>query len=578
MVERASRPLSNSPSSLLFYNKCFFSAVTSLVALPLLLWGSGQLSFLVFIFISLLVVHDSSSLRLKRTQDSKIAVSSSVFIEIDMNSNSTLYPDIHRILHFSDESKIAIYFNKQRNCAHPQLIGRLSGRALATVMWEKSFFLPEDNDDEGEDMAAGNLMPYKDDNNNGTMWDLLIGHYHVPLPGTYFLEIIAIMCEDLLYDSNFTETCLVDPSLHRLTQDDVFINASSLSSSMTLQLTHHNKSNNYHDAKSDGNSSSEIIGYWWYDTESQNESSFIPLHTRYQPQFCRDTSNVTSDRCRLATDLSRFDHYQFKFSSSEFHDEQLSSILEGKTDTICVEGASHARRLRNHMGSVLAILKATTIDITPTPNETRFASDIDEEKINSIIARNCTKVIIGSGQWDAGWPNGHPTLFPEYEQTLNITIPLMLKMFTDANVQVYYRSTQCVLIIIDCRIPWSSIYYFSCAENISHANDVYDFCAPHLNHHIDSYNPLGDIISSCPPTDWRSPRVIDMYNTITERVCNQYGMPWINTNDIMGIVWDRAADWCHYDDVSSDMEARYILGKIYEQWWCTAFIILGEDC
>jgi hypothetical protein len=40
-------------------------------------------------------------------------------------------------------------------------------------------------------------------------------------------------------------------------------------------------------------------------------------------------------------------------------------------------------------------------------------------------------------------------------------------------------------------------------------------------------------------------------------------MTWINTNNIMGVKWDRARDWCHYDDVSSDMEARYLLGMIF---------------
>jgi hypothetical protein len=80
---------------------------------------------------------------------------------------------------------------------------------------------------------------------------------------------------------------------------------------------------------------------------------------------------------------------------------------------------------------------------------------------------------------------------------------------------------------------------------------------------IDSYNPIGNKISSCPPKDWRSPPVIDMYNRITKRLCDRFGMTWINTNDIMGVMWDRARDWCHYDDVSSDMEARYLLGMIF---------------
>ncbi len=363
-----------------------------------------------------------------------------------MNSSSTLYQDVYRLLHFPDESKIAVYFNKQRKCSHPQLIGRLSGSALTTVIWEKSHYSIPDDDDEEEDADTNNLLIPHDNNNNnnnGETWDALIGHYHVPQPGTYFLEIIAIMCEELQYETDFAGTCLVDPDFHRLTRDDVVINASS--TSMTLQSTlHTTTSNHYSDTESaaTGNTSSATIGYWWHDDAEQDNETFTPLYTRYQPQRCRD-ANASDHRCRLATDLSRLDHYKFKFSTlSLYDDEQLSIMLEGKMDKICVEGASHARRLRDHMAAVLTNLKATSIDINPPPDETKFVSDVDEERINRIIERNCTKVIIGSGQWDAGWPNGHPTLFPEYEKILNTTIPLMLKMFKDANIQVFYRSTQ----------------------------------------------------------------------------------------------------------------------------------------
>ena len=72
-------------------------------------------------------------------------------------------------------------------------------------------------------------------------------------------------------------------------------------------------------------------------------------------------------------------------------------------------------------------------------------------------------------------------------------------------------------------------------------------------------------MSSCPPGDWRSPPVIDMYNQVTKRVCNKFKIPLIETNDIIGIMWDRAADFCHYKDVSSDMEVLYILDRIFVQ-------------
>ncbi len=57
--------------------------------------------------------------------------------------------------------------------------------------------------------------------------------------------------------------------------------------------------------------------------------------------------------------------------------------------------------------------------------------------------------------------------------------------------------------------------------------------------------------------------MINMYRTIAERVCKAHGMPLIDTSEIMDIMWDRASDWCHYDDVSSDMEAMYILSTVF---------------
>ena len=71
------------------------------------------------------------------------------------------------------------------------------------------------------------------------------------------------------------------------------------------------------------------------------------------------------------------------------------------------------------------------------------------------------------------------------------------------------------------------------------------------------------MIGACPATDWRNPIVIDMYNDIVEKVCQKFNITFIDTGEIMGPLYDRAADWCHYRNISSDYESNYIAGKIF---------------
>ena len=58
------------------------------------------------------------------------------------------------------------------------------------------------------------------------------------------------------------------------------------------------------------------------------------------------------------------------------------------------------------------------------------------------------------------------------------------------------------------------------------------------------YNPLGDLIS---PSDWRNPRVVDGYNVILKRVSRKLGVRFLDSQFIIGPMWDTARDWCHYD-------------------------------
>ena len=74
--------------------------------------------------------------------------------------------------------------------------------------------------------------------------------------------------------------------------------------------------------------------------------------------------------------------------------------------------------------------------------ETKFANQYTRQKIQNIIDIKCTKVVVGTGQWDAGWPGKRPTPFPEYESHLNNSMQLMVEMFHDAKIDLYFRTTQ----------------------------------------------------------------------------------------------------------------------------------------
>ena len=59
------------------------------------------------------------------------------------------------------------------------------------------------------------------------------------------------------------------------------------------------------------------------------------------------------------------------------------------------------------------------------------------------------------------------------------------------------------------------------------------------------YNGLGYRYTHCPPNDWRNPFVIDGYNTIIERACQEMNVTFLDTRFISSPLWDSAPDWSH---------------------------------
>jgi hypothetical protein len=383
-----------------------------------------------------------------------------IYIKFDrLIRPSPVSSGIDSISHYPAQAKIVIQLqgtNETRTCVKPKFVGRLSGPYLSTIAWQSQL----DNDQ-------------------------IVGYYQVPAPGRYFVEIISVLCNDFEFDTDFEKICLEDPSHHRVTTDDASVD-------VVVAAT-----------------SSQATGYYQWTSQTEPSS----LHTRYQPNNCRGT-NSSKPRCTEPATLDRFAPYHFVWKNDDAELLPASSASDDETK-LCLVGLSHARELKVHMYNWLQNWNVSDIHLQYF--EARYPTDISARFVKRTVNSNCTKVILGLGQWPAGKkPRGYrpPTLFPAFkEQMINV-----IKLFQEANSSLYLRSIH--------------------------------------------YNPLGDLITQCPPKDWRSPATIDGYNAIIRQVSSEFNTPFINTHFIMGPLWDSAEDWCHYRGLAGSVEALYILREV----------------
>jgi hypothetical protein len=79
------------------------------------------------------------------------------------------------------------------------------------------------------------------------------------------------------------------------------------------------------------------------------------------------------------------------------------------------------------------------------------------------------------------------------------------------------------------------------------------------------YAPLSARATSCPPSDWRSPELIDAYNRALKKVCNEYNIQFVDTNSVMFTLWDSGEDFCHYRAKVGHWEAAFLARLINEK-------------
>jgi hypothetical protein len=254
----------------------------------------------------------------------------------------------------------------------------------------------------------------------------------------------------------------------------------------------------------------ELAGYWQW---SNGSLPITPLQTRFQPQNCRWEPDKSSERCTVPRNLDRFQPYRFIWKNTDAEMTLRNHNSAKHHHHICLIGSSHSRKMRTEFKSWLDHFNITNVKLTHFDN--RLPSTMNEKRMKDwVVGGNCTRSLVAVGQWSAAYPKRPPTNFKVFQ---NHMIGLVNK-FQKRGLELYLRNIH--------------------------------------------YNPLGDVKLQCPPRDWRSPPVIDMYNDILQNISASMNVSYIDGTSILSTVWDSAADWCHYINEGSAQEALHILSRL----------------
>ena len=349
-----------------------------------------------------------------------------------------------------------------------------------------------------------NIKANKNENVN-----TLVGSYKVPLAGKYFLDIQGLFCHDFLAAQpqtwnnsvDFAETCTEPAYRRQLTSDQASIRV--------IKAANSNEFSN---------------GYWKIRNKQPDQQ--LPLYTRFQPPGC---FHNREPRCNPPiTSVQPFDEYELTRSLN-----QESSILEPKSNlTVCLLGSSHARKMYDYLSEYKTNNTQTSqngqSNLKIVYHDVRMPFQVTGQMSQQLIhTKGCKAFVISVGQWASG------------------------KRFR----------------IHKGRGPMTfSQYYDEIKGMLTRLHDALPSSFPIFVRSI-NYNPLGSMIGDCVPTDWRSPIVIDGYNSAMQHVVEEMNVPsiqYIDTNFLVGPVWDAASDWCHLDERVAVSHGLFVLGRVLD--------------
>lgn len=240
------------------------------------------------------------------------------------------------------------------------------------------------------------------------------------------------------------------------------------------------------------------------------------LATRYQKIGCAGYCEATAADIALHNSYNWTDKPDFrpllKSIQAQSHARRNSNnntMVPHRHEKInvCFVGASHSIELRLHAEKLNLKFVSYSVPYSRFP---------DQFSVEMLSFYECSYAIIGYGQWPGGLAEA-----PYNAQRYETEMSRLLKEIVASNTttKVFVRSV--------------------------------------------NYNALGARYTACPPLDHRSPVVIDLYNAILKNVTSFHNVPYIDTNHIMGPLWDSALDWSHPRGRVYTAEVEWILHFIF---------------
>ena len=463
-------------------------------------------------------------------------------IEIEIPTNNASHfvaSDVARVLHVPGESRIEVhlYDDAVRSCRNPFVLGRISG-------WSLSSF----------------VFGFDDHDHNRSV---LVGTYDrsaMPVAGTYYLEVIVLLCErydddkDFAHGVDLRQTCLYDHGTGTEHNHQITRSRSSIDVVPVVDEDAEDSS-----PSPPNNNTSPRMGRWIYkkllETLAPNNSGAVgpgpttaaldldlppPLYTRYQ---VRKYSNYPKEWTFL------YDNYTYQWNEPGpysalnrpgLHHPSNEADMGRTPLKVCFLGASHSRVLNKYSQALLV-----TSTVVEDLNSTRIArsypnnvTDLNNTEVRSLLGdENCTHVVVGLYQWYFSFKSAKKLFWGDFEEALTAVVRVLDELARDPAFPLR-------------RVILRSL----------HANG------------------MGYRQSACPPSDWRTfpnsevaslmvKKIAEGFSSEAKKNNDQEVVSFLDTRFLMDPVWDSSMDWSHYEWEASEIEAKFILSEIMNEEW-----------